>query len=175
MATLFVDEGKRHGYVVVAVVVADGDVSRLRKLVNELRAPGAERIHFVKESDGRRKTLLSKFAEFGARAAVFHAESVNDRDARAWCLEQLIVFAGRTGAERIVLETDESTIHSDNKILYRRVRELGLQDHLRYAHQRAATEPLLALPDAIAWSFGRGGQWAPLVTPLISEVWRYER
>lgn len=50
------------------------------------------------------------------------------------------------------------------------VRELGCQDDHVYRHHRAHEEPLLALPDAIAWSWHRGGQWRKRVEPLVTAV-----
>jgi len=49
----------------------------------------------------------------------------------------------------LILEQDDTLIASDRKLLYRATRDAGCPD-LRYEHQRAAAELLLALPDAIA-------------------------
>lgn len=173
MTTLFVDEGKRQGYVIVAAVVADGDTAQLRKNVTALRTPGSERIHFVRESDGRRRTLLREFARLGVRTTVFQATGLDDRAARAWCLDQVVELAGTLPAGRIVLERDDSIVQTDNRTLYGAVRARDIHDRVRYEHLRAAGEPLLSLPDAVAWSFGRGGAWGPLVDPLIEQVQRY--
>lgn len=61
-------------------------------------------------------------------------------------------------------------LEADKKLLYRCVRELGCPDKLVYRHHRAHEEPLLALPDAIAWSRHRGGHWKKWVQPLVRAV-----
>lgn len=75
-----------------------------------------------------------------------------------------------SGASMLVLEQDDSVLDVDRKLLYRCVRELGRQDDLVYRHHRAHEEPLLALPDAIAWSWHRGGQWRKRIEPLVMAV-----
>lgn len=173
MTRLFVDEGKRRGYVMVAATVDDDDVNSLRGAVRRLQPPGAERIHFVHESDGRRRSLLKEFARLGIRTVVFDAGRLDDRAARVWCLERIVELAARANTSRIVIETDESIVQADNRTLYRAVAGLGSREQIRYEHQRAASEPLLWVPDAVAWAHGRGGLYRPLVEPLIERVVRY--
>lgn len=50
----------------------------------------------------------------------------------------------------LVLERDDSVFELDRKVLYRAVRQSEGGD-LRYEHLRAREEPLLVIPDAIAW------------------------
>jgi len=52
---------------------------------------------------------------------------------------------------------------------YRRVREVGCVD-LRYEHRRASSEVLLALPDAVAWCWAKGGDWRRRIAPAVTEV-----
>ncbi|WP_269306449.1 hypothetical protein [Aeromicrobium sp. HA] len=40
---------------------------------------------------------------------------------------------------------------------------------ITYSHQTLASQPLLALPDVIAWCWARGGDWRRRVQPVISE------
>jgi hypothetical protein len=39
-----------------------------------------------------------------------------------------------------------------------------------YSHQTLATQPLLAIPDVIAWCWARGGHWRRRVMPVIADV-----
>ena len=41
---------------------------------------------------------------------------------------------------------------------------------LRYQHQRAHAELLLALPDVVAWCWVRSGDWRRRVSPIITTV-----
>lgn len=138
----------------VAATVDDDDVNSLRGAVRRLQPPGAERIHFVHESDGRRRSLLKEFARLGIRTVVFDAGRLDDRAARVWCLERIVELAARANTSRIVIETDESIVQADNRTLYRAVAGLGSREQIRYEHQRAASEPLLWVPDAVAWAHG---------------------
>lgn len=53
-------------------------------------------------------------------------------------------------------------------IEYRRA--AGLRDRLTYAHQGRTDELLLSIPDAIAWSWARGGEWRTRVKPVVRYV-----
>jgi len=170
MTTLYIDEGKRRGYLLVTATVADSDAFALRKAVTALRTPGSERLHFVRESEGHKRKVLGELARLEVRTTVFQANGLDDREARAWCLDQVVELAASLDAERVVIETDDSIVQTDNRTLYQAVGVRGLRDRLRYEHRRAVSEPLLWVPDAVAWSYGRGGQWAPLVAPLIERV-----
>jgi len=84
--------------------------------------------------------------------------------------------AGGENARRVRPLLDRSArpdrptlVASDRKLLYRATREAGRPD-LRYAHRRAAVEQLLALPDAIAWCWAKGGDWRRRIQPVVAHV-----
>lgn len=174
VTALFVDEGKRRGYLIVAAIIADSDITDLRREVKKLRTPGTERIHFVHESDGRRRALLKAFVRLGVHTTVLVTDGLDDRIAREWSLGRVADLAAETRRSRIVIEMDDSIVRTDNRTLYRAVGIHGLRDRIRYEHKRSAAEPLLWLPDAVAWSFGRGGDIRDLVEPLIERVVRHD-
>jgi hypothetical protein len=70
----------------------------------------------------------------------------------------------------LVLEQDDSIIHWDKQRLIELTRAQGRRDTLRYEHHRARSELLLAVPDAIAWCWARGGQWKQRIQPVIFAV-----
>lgn len=74
-----------------------------------------------------------------------------------------------THAARVVLELDEVVRNIDRNVLYRSIRATGTTD-LRYEHLRAHEEPLLAIPDAIAWCWSRGGTWRARVRELVDTI-----
>jgi hypothetical protein len=49
-------------------------------------------------------------------------------------------------------------------------RDVGSRDTLRYQHRRAATDQLLAIPDAIAWCWAKGGDWRRRIDPVVTMV-----
>jgi len=67
-----------------------------------------------------------------------------------------------------VIEHDASLVRSDRHELYRLVRQAGLSTTFAYRHQRAHEEPLLALPDVVAWCWARSGDWRAQVAPVLA-------
>jgi len=170
MTSLFIDESKERDYIVVVAALADGDVSRMRTATSELRLRGQNRIHFVKESNQRRRKILKRFDELGARTHVFAARGLTDIDARQWCLESVVELAADIDARRIILETDDSIVATDRRTLYRSLDARGMRETVSYGHERATAEPLLWIPDAVAWSYAKGNEWKNLASPLIERI-----
>ncbi|WP_245266963.1 hypothetical protein [Saccharomonospora piscinae] len=75
-------------------------------------------------------------------------------------------------AQLLVLETDDSVVEWDKRLLYRRVREVGCADTLQYRHLRAHEEPLLMIPDAVSWCWHRGGEWRARIEEMDPVVQR---
>jgi hypothetical protein len=71
---------------------------------------------------------------------------------------------------RLILEHDTSTQKPDETLLRTRIRSLDPPMELRFDHLRAHQECLLALPDAIAWCWARGGQWRTKVEGIVSDI-----
>lgn len=78
-------------------------------------------------------------------------------------------WADASRAQMLVLERDDSILRLDRQLLYQQVREHDCVE-LEYRHLRAHEEPLLAIPDAIAWCWQRGGPWRDRVRELVTEV-----
>jgi hypothetical protein len=70
----------------------------------------------------------------------------------------------------LVVEQDDSLLWWDQQRLIEITREVACRDTLRYEHRRAEHELLLAVPDAIAWCWAKGGYWRDRVRPLVTEV-----
>lgn len=65
--------------------------------------------------------------------------------------------ACRSGDTLVVTKLDR--LSWDNQRLIEFIREAGCRDTLRYERRRVASELLLAVPDAIAWCWAKGGDW----------------
>jgi hypothetical protein len=170
---VFVDETKQHGYVVAAAVVVEGDLEPLRRVVAGLVLPGQRRLHMKTERDSRRRQIVAALVEAGVEVVVYDAgrRYRTDLQARGECLRGVVADAARwAGSTRLVLEQDDSLVRWDSQRLIELAREAGCRDRLRYGHERAAAEALLAVPDAVAWCWGRGGDWRRRVEPLVSTV-----
>ncbi len=73
-----------------------------------------------------------------------------------------------------LLEQDDSTVKSDRRILFEATGKHGLRDQLTYHHLRAKQEPMLWIPDAVAWCLDQGGEWPARVRPLIGKTMTVE-
>jgi hypothetical protein len=164
---VFVDESERREYLVCAVVVR-GDVGRLRTSVRRLCRPGQRRVHFSKESDPRRRSVLSALVELGVQARVYTSPS-SVKESREMCLSALIADIAPGGAERLVIESRRTMDHLDDAVIKAALRRSGT-GRLTFQHATAHQEPLLWLPDAIGWAVGRGGDWKRRVEPLLEKV-----
>jgi hypothetical protein len=82
----------------------------------------------------------------------------------------LVVDAARQGDAMLVLEQDDTLLSWDNQRLIEFTREAGCRDTLRYEHRRAASELLLAAPDAVAWCWAKGGDWRRRIEPVVTDV-----
>jgi hypothetical protein len=170
---VFVDETKERGYFVAAAVLLPGDVTRARQEIRGLILPRQRRIHFHKENTPRRNRILAVVAQLDVNVTIYDASThTSVKTARDACLIQLIADSAKSEAERLVLELDDSSVRSDQKILYEQVRAAGAVGRLRYDHMRAHEECLLTIPDTVAWCWAKGGVWRAKIQPLITDVHR---
>lgn len=168
---VYVDETKRAGYVMVAVTVADP--ASVRRTLRDLILPGQRRIHMHSERPRRRRAILSAVAAAGVQATIYDAARrfSTDLAARKACLEALVEdLTTLEGNARILIERDDSLVHSDRRHLYELVRAAGAAERLGYEHGKAHEEMLLSVPDIVAWSWVRSGEWRWRLGPVISEV-----
>ncbi|RSD19259.1 hypothetical protein [Amycolatopsis eburnea] len=168
-AHVFVDESKRGGYLVTAAAVLPGGLSLGRQVIRGLILPGQRRLHFTHESDNRRKQILDAIAELHPAVTIYDGSAHERRRQREACLDGLIADLAATDARLLVIETDESVLELDRRILYRSTRLHGCEA-LEYRHHRAHEEPLLAIPDALAWCWQRGGFWKARAKEFVSDV-----
>jgi hypothetical protein len=171
-AHIFVDETKQRGYLLVAGVVVPGDLDPVRRVLRGLVLPGQRRLHMKNENDQRRRSIATAIAVSGVTATIYDAgrRYRNERERRAACLRSLITDAARRGDAMLVLEQDDTLLGWDNQRLIEFTREAGCRDTLRYEHRRAASELLLAVPDAVAWCWAKGGDWRRRVEPIVTDV-----
>ena len=168
----FVDESKAKGYTLVAAVMLPADLVPTRKVIRELVSPGRTRVHMKREIPRRRKLILAKLRPLGPVATLYSADRAiygTDIACRRACLEALVHDIADT-CQSLVLEADATQDARDRQDLITLTKNAGCRDSLSYEHLTATTEPLLAIPDAVAWAWARGGEWRSLVKPLIKVV-----
>lgn len=71
-------------------------------------------------------------------------------------------------ASRIVIEADDSLVVTDQAIVRQQLQRAGVAEIVGCDHMKAHEETLLAVPDAVAWCFTKGGEWMKLAEPLIA-------
>ncbi|QNE20271.1 hypothetical protein F1D05_23095 [Kribbella qitaiheensis] len=81
---------------------------------------------------------------------------------RKLCL-QAIVRDTAPVAERLVVERDEASLSHDRRALHEARERSGCFDTFRFDLLAPKADPLLWVPDAIAWSWMRGGHWRQAV------------
>ncbi len=154
----FVDESKSSSYIVVVTLVRPRDLQDVRKSMNALRKPGQSRIHFAKESDRRRREILSVIQRLPQTSHYFISQSKHQGIARAECLSELVLATGRLKVHRLVLEREESYELADRRLIQSLLLQSG-SANVEYLHESPAAEPCLWIPDAVAWSIQKGGDW----------------
>lgn len=138
-------------------------------MLRAMLMPGQRRPHFHRESDRQRKKILDGIAALAPALTVYDGGNHPRQRQREICLQALMVDLAASGTRMLVLERDEKTVQLDEGVLAKQKRRLHCPE-LRYEHLRAREEPLLAIPDAIAWCWQRGGSWKSRVRELVTET-----
>lgn len=162
----FIDESVRRGtYIVCAATVSPSDLGPTRTALRSFRARGQRRIHFSTESDQRRRLLLKEMSTLDLTSTIYVAKHRDEIAARAAILATAAVDLHGSGVTRLVLEAREGQDKRDRATIYAAVGPRPNPQFL-YTHRRPAGEPLLWVPDAVAWAWGRGGRWRQRVREL---------
>ena len=133
---------------------------RLRKVLRSELKPGQRSIHFKKENPSRRKQLLELFGRQRLNTTLIESKARYDMEARFECLERLVNHALVSGVNRLVFERDDSVFKFDEASLYSLLRRQARAANLGFEHFYRHEEPLLWIPDSIAWCANQGGDWA---------------
>ncbi|SHQ67462.1 Uncharacterised protein [Mycobacteroides abscessus subsp. abscessus] len=169
---IYVDETKQRDYLLVASVHIGDDIEALRGVIRQLLLPGQRYLHMKDENDGRKRTIAAALVAADIKATVYRAgtEHRTHNQRRAACLGGLIQDHAHGPETLLIIDQDDSLVSFDNQRLIEYTRAAGCRATLRYEHRSDKTELLLAVPDAIAWCWAKGGHWRTLITPAVSEV-----
>ncbi len=172
----FADESHRRSeYMICAATIASSDLTRTRTELRKLRLSGQRRLHFASEGDPRRKRILSAMGDLDASTRLFVASYPRQTQARKAILQRMVVQLREDGVRRLVLDSREGQDHNDRSAIHEVIGSRP-QPAFEYLHQPSATEPLLWIPDAVAWAWGRGGHWRKRLETLelVQSVMRIE-
>jgi hypothetical protein len=173
-ARLFVDETKAKGYVVVAAVAPASDLVKLRNQIRGLVLPGQFSLHMKDERDSRRRLIADtvvRMTPLGVTATIYDAgrRGPTELDRRGRIIAALVEDALKAHDRvEITFDLDETLRGFDRQRMIESTR--GMSDRITYGHAHRNSEPLLAIPDALAWCWARGGDWRRRIGPVIREV-----
>jgi hypothetical protein len=166
-SSVFADEHREGGFRFAAVAIASAEVSRARAAMRRQLPSGTRRLHFVKEHDRNRRQALAAIERIPFRAVIVEAPTaLPPAEQRARALATLVHWAVVNGATRIVLERDENRVATDRRIIGTTLARLKPAQEVSYLHSPPTVEPLLWIPDAIAWCWMRGGEWRQRVEAM---------
>lgn len=165
----FVDESERSVYLLAAVMVRPAELGVTRARLRTLRRPGQRRIHMGKEGASRRREVLSAVVAIGVPCRIYLGKG-HPVAARPALLGQLVEDMLLEGATLLVLESAPDSGQDDRDRGAVRLALAGRRSWLTYEHRRAYEEPLLWLPDIVAWAYGAGGDWRRRVEPILEKV-----
>ncbi len=119
-------------------------------------------------SKNQRQVYISAIAELGISSRIYVAKTGYEKfelRPRERCLAS--VFKDYVKSKSITIEAG-SVDHLDRQCINRFISE-GAR-FPKVMHVQPNREPLLWVPDIIAWAYGRGGEWKRSVEPLIEKV-----
>ncbi|GAA0611116.1 hypothetical protein GCM10010174_30690 [Kutzneria viridogrisea] len=164
---VFVDESRRGAtYFLAASHMQPDKLGRTRTALRSLCLGGQRRIHFKDEGCARRREIIARLECLGLRVAMYTSQEPGEL-ARENCLRGLVADLVEANARRLVLESRASGDRLDLRVLRTAMGHHARRTGLVYEHLRPHEEPLLWVPDAVAWCFGSGGDWRRRVAKLV--------
>jgi hypothetical protein len=165
----FVDESIRgQRYLMGCVLIEARHLTTVRRATAALVGDG-KRLHFHQELDSMRRLALELIATMPVRVTMVvctRTHGVSEFHARDACLAEIVRLLQERSVPRLTIESRQDDRDDQRTIVRSRLAEPSLV----FDHRQGLREPLLWLADAVAWTFGAGGPWLPLVEPLLDEV-----
>lgn len=166
----YIDESIRGEYILCVVYVKADQLNTIRHQVKNLRHPNRASIHIQEESKSTQNSIRRQISTISCRAQIFTASTRNQpiSVARTTTLRRAVLHSSRLEVNLITLDASNSLLRDRKNI-----NDIAASHNIRvphYRHMNSRHEPLLWLPDIVAWCYGRGGVWKEAVDPLIDEV-----
>ena len=156
---IFVDESRRGEYVLVAAVVASGDIPRAKKIMRNLKPSNRTRLHMHAEGRVSRAKILAEFLRVQPidKALVFTMpiRGRTERQVRTALLQELTTKAVELGATRILVESC-SQDREDHSAVVGALVKAGMQDKVRVEVDSPHSNEMLWAADVVAWAYSHG-------------------
>ncbi|MES2169456.1 MAG: hypothetical protein V4479_01855, partial [Actinomycetota bacterium] len=107
-----------------------------------------------------------------ARMVAVQVSGRSIRSARDAAFAELTTQLSELDVGRLIIESCDQD-RRDVQVIGDRLAALGLLGSIDIHHMNPHDEPLLWIPDAIAWAYGKGSkEWRSLVAPMITTFTR---
>ena len=162
----FIDETKVSGLTFAVVSINSADIGACRaKMVKLPRRVGGA-LHFTKEIDSTRVHALRLIAAMPLTVTLVKVPAgVHPVEARERAVRCIARRALDQRPVRIVFELDEAAVINDRRWLRSELATAGIE----YLHLGKKADPVLWIPDGIAWAVQRGGRWRMMIDHLITD------
>jgi hypothetical protein len=159
MKAVFIDESKSKAFVLCAVFIEVEHIPAIRKNLNKLKLKGQSRIHFVSESNRRRKQILAVFRSLPIEVCFFELRGGSEAESREICLRELVRRLPIGEYCEVWIEADSNHLISDKAVLSSALIAEKKNSSVVFTHTDSRSQILLWIPDALAWIRTRGGDW----------------
>ena len=164
------DESARQSYLLCGVNVDQSKAAELRSNLRALRPPARTRIHMYRETKATQERIVRELIGLEIHAWIIRVSGQVSKLPNSRHLAIRSTSHLESIRQSRLLVFDQSSNHlADRRSLSEVAREVDYQ-FPHYRHMNSRHEPLLWLPDIIAWCYGRGGTWRDSVEPLVTEV-----
>jgi hypothetical protein len=141
-------------YVFAAALIEQAAFDPIRAALTGLLLPRQRRLHWRDESVPRKRKIAAVIAEADVRHLVVVGapmDPARQERARRKVLQHLLYRAADAGVEQVVLEARTPLLNARDRAVIEALRgQRVVPGNLRVSLVRAADEPLLWLPDAVA-------------------------
>ena len=173
--TAFIDESIRSGtYIMVACILDACELPKARSQLRSLVPNQRRRIHFTDESNRERHKVLDQLSIVGPTSHIWTAKNTNPTLGRSAILPALTTHLLNLGVTELVIESGGNQDSKDRKLIAATLRNITPRPSLVYVHAKPHTEPLLWMPDAIAWCQGRDKHWRQQLTRRNLTLYRHK-
>jgi hypothetical protein len=158
-------------YLLAATVADPTRCDVIRDALRGLIARGSQRLHWVEESEKRRRLIAEAIAEHEVLTTVVIASPLDPRRqerARRRCMERLYYELERMHVEHVWIESRHPSLNRRDLQMIASLRQTGaVSAELRFDFIRPYDEPMLWVPDAVAGAVGAARKWGSTDTNQV--------
>ncbi|MBE7372925.1 hypothetical protein [Dermacoccus barathri] len=160
----YLDESTQGDYLVIASVIAPGDVREARAALRGLLLPRQRSLHMKDEKKTARQDLIvATVCNLELTTTIYVAkpsEHKGHTGARDACIQRASSDSATQGVQRLVLDRNDSYMKRDEASILKGATRAGVNPvPFNFGHMSRHEEPMLWVPDVLGWCYARGGTW----------------